>query len=170
MSLLAVAAALVLVLAWQMLAPVAPIAVDAANAATRPQTALTVPVYQPPPEASFAVINARAAFNPSRQPVAEPPQSGMTTAASPPDVTLVGVAIGAGKSIALLKPADGSAAISAAVGQIVQGWQLTRVDADGVVFHANGADYSVKLRAAAGLNPVPRAPRNLRTQQPVPGQ
>jgi hypothetical protein len=139
-------------LAYQVLAPVPQIAIAPAKAATRAETSLTLPVYQPPPEEEFAIVNARHAFNPTRQPVAEPAESGVASA-SPPDVTLVGVAIGPQKSVALLKMANAVAAVSAVVGQTIDGWQLVRIEAGSVVFHAHGTDYTVALRAAAGLAP-----------------
>ncbi len=155
-------------LVYQALAPVPPIVVGGAEAAPRPPPPFPLPVFNPPPESEFAAINARAAFNPARTPVAEPAQSGMTSQ-TPPDVALVGVAIGPRKSVALLKPANGGAASSVAIGQTVQGWQLVRIDPGSVVFHANGTDYTVKLRAATGLTPtMPGAPRG--PHQAVPGQ
>ncbi len=152
------------VLAYQILAPVPPIRVVARRTAAQPEIARPVPVYQPPPEQDFAVINMRPVFDPARQPVAESAQSGQTTL-PPPDVSLVGVVIGPQKSVALLKPANTALATSAVVGQIVEGWQLVRIEAGLVVFHANATDVTVRLRAATGLvSSVPGRP-----PQAVPG-
>ena len=153
-ALSAVALGLLAVVAWQTFAPVAPIAdppPDAAAARIRPVAPLAD--YAPPAEDQFAVINARPMFDPARQPVAEPAQSG-AAGGSPPDLSLVGVAIGPWSSVALFKKPGAPAAITGRLGDTIDGWQLVRIDRDSVIFHAGGTDYTVKLRAAAGL-PLP---------------
>ncbi len=168
-ALLLTAFALSAVLAWQLLAPIAAVDVPPGALPPRHDVAAKIAAFVPPPESAFAVINARPAFSADRAPVEEPETAIQGDVASPPQVTLVGVAIGAGKSVALLKPYSGGAAISAVAGQIVDGWQLLRIEADRVVFRANGTDYAVKLRMATGLMPQPV--RNNTQQQPgQPGQ
>ncbi len=139
------------ILVWQALAPVPPIEVPPASKMVHAKAeAPPLPVYEPPPEERFAVINARSLFDPARQPVAEPPQAGAQSLA-PPELSLVGVAIGPVNSLAVLKRPDARPALTAKVGQTVDGWQLVRIAPGFVVFRANMTDYTVKLRAAAGL-------------------
>jgi hypothetical protein len=146
----AVTLALGAVLAYQWFAPVPPIAVAQAKTVVRAEAPPALPRYDPPSEDQFASINARSAFDPERAPVAEPPEEG-TASVTPPDISLVGVAIGGEKSVALLKSPGAMEGISATLGQVVDGWSLVRIAPGFVVFHANGTDYTVKLRAAAGL-------------------
>jgi len=153
-SLLVVAAALAAALVYQATAPAASIETSQAAAAPRviPATA-PLPHYDPPPQNAFAMINARPLFSPSRAPVVEAAETG-TTSRQPPDVSLVGVAIGADKSVALLKSPNAQTAVSAVLGQAIDGWRLVRIEPDKVVFAANGTEYTVKIRAAAGTTPL----------------
>lgn len=166
MILFAVVLCLAGVVAYQALAPVSAIddPVSPANA-HRALPAAPLPQFQPPDEEQFAVINARPLFDPSRQPVAEPEQAGVQSTV-PPDLTLVGVAIGPHMSVALLKKPDSPAAISAQLGQSIEGWKLVHIEAGFVVFHAGTTDYTVPLRAAAGLSQPALVPPPGVTEQP----
>lgn len=151
------AVALTATLAYQTTAPIPVIAAGAAKAAPVAAAAVqALPQYTPPPPDEFAAINLRPLFSPTREPVAEDADTG-TTSQPPPDVSLIGVAIGLRKSVALLKSPNDPVAISASIGQVINGWRLARIDADDVVFSANGSDYTVKMRAAAGTTPVTAA-------------
>jgi hypothetical protein len=150
-GLLATALCLGAVVAYQALAPVAAIEAPARpDSAPGPLPPAAPPAYRPPAEEQFAIINARPLFDPARQPAMEPEASGEHSL-SPPDLTLVGVAIGARNSVALLKKADARAAISARLGQTIDGWQLVRIAPDFVILRAGVTDYTVRLRQAAGL-------------------
>jgi hypothetical protein len=139
------------VVAWQTFAPVPDIEeLPAQPAIVRPVPVSLPPAYAPPPEGEFAVISARPVFDPARRPVGEPEAAGMQSLA-PPDLALVGVAIGSGTSVALLKKTTGGAAISVHLGDAIDGWKLTRIEPGLVVLHAAGTDFTVKMRAAAGL-------------------
>lgn len=155
-SLLAVAIGLIVVLAYQTIAPVAPIQETAAHASKPVATSLVPPPYEPPSYEQFAIVNARPLFDSTRQPVAEPERTG-TASSSPPALTLVGVAVGAGTSVALLKRTDSQASISGRPGQWIDGWQLVRIAPGFVTFRAGVTDYTLKIRAAAGL---PQPPLN----------
>jgi hypothetical protein len=151
------AVALAATLAYQATAPIPVIAASAAKAAPIASTAVQpLPQYTPPPPDEFAVVNLRPLFSPTREPVAEASETG-TTSQPPPDVTLIGVAVGLRNSVALLKSPNDPVAISAMIGQVIDGWRLVRIDANQVVFSANGSDYAVKMRAAAGTTPATAA-------------
>ncbi|MEJ1968517.1 MAG: hypothetical protein WDN03_07800 [Rhizomicrobium sp.] len=162
----ALAVALLLVIAYQALAPVAPVAEPAPLAAIRPAPAtVALPAFAPPLQRAFAIINERSAFDPARQPVDEPRAAGPARFA-PPDVTLVGVAIGAGMSVALLKRPGGQAAISARTGQDIDGWELASIGPDFVVLRSGATDFTIRVRRAAGLSqPRLRLPRDDRAAQ-----
>jgi len=166
-SLLAAALGLGLVVAYQALAPVSPIAEPAPQSiALRPVPPLLPPAYVPPPPERFAIINLRPIFDPARQPVTEPEQTGPRSFA-PPDLSLVGVAIASQVSIALLKKPMVRAAISVPLGQSIDGWKLVTIGPDFVVLHAGATDFTIKLRAARGLS-QPRL--NAVQPPPVTGQ
>ena len=150
-GLFAAALCLGAVVVYQALAPVAAIEDPPLHdSRTGPAPPAALRAFVPPAEDQFAIINARPLFNPARQPVIEPAQTGERSL-SPPDLSLVGVAIGGRNSVALFKKADGHAAISARLGQSIDGWQLVRIEPDFVILRSGVTDYTVKLRAAAGL-------------------
>lgn len=155
-GLLAVSLGLGSVLAYQALAPVTPIDEPAAKAVPAHAAPLAPATYEPPQYEQFAIINTRPLFDSARRPAAEPEVTG-TVSSSPPALTLVGVAIGAGTSVALLKRSDGQASISGRMGQWIDGWQLVRITPGFVTFRAGATDYTLKIRAAAGL---PQPPLN----------
>ena len=146
-GLLALAGVLGVVILYQAAAPVAPVA--APPAAARPLLRDAELPDAVPPVQSFADINARMAFDPARQPAEEPRVAGPASAA-PPDIALVGVAVGARASVALLKRA-GAPAISVHAGQTVDGWQVAQIGPDFVVFRSGASDFTVRIRGAAGL-------------------
>jgi len=149
-------------IAYQLLAPIPAIEVPPAPPTAHvdaPSSVLSQPavLYVPPPKEDFAAINERFAFSPTRQAVAEPSQATGVDVA-PPEVTLVGVIISPQKSVAILKPGGAGLAISAVVGQMVEGWQLVRIEAGRVVLHANTTDYEIRLKSAMGAPPPGRPP------------
>lgn len=160
----AVALCLGVVVIYQALAPVAPLDDPPPRpAASHPLAPL--PAYVPPAAERLAVINARPLFDPLRRAVAEPQESG-SAGGPPPDLALVGVAIGPWSSVALLKKSGAAAAITARLGDTVDGWQLVKIEPDQVIFHAGGTDYPVRMRTAAGTAPPLTPPPT--PQQPTP--
>lgn len=146
---------LVGVIVYQDVAPVAPVVEPALAARPVTGTIAKLPAFTPQPLEQFSVISARAPFDPARQPVPEPTVAAATAnTASPPPVTLVGVVVSESNAVALLLKANGQT-VSARVGQSVDGWQLVRVAPGRAVFRAGTTDYTVTLRAAAGLAQPP---------------
>ncbi|HXL98283.1 MAG TPA: hypothetical protein VN932_00010 [Rhizomicrobium sp.] len=160
-SLVAIALGLGGLIAYQALAPIPAIEVPPPPPSARVDvtaSALSQPavLYVPPPKEDFAAINERFAFSPTRQAVAEPSQATGVDVA-PPEVTLVGVIISPQKSVAILKPGGAALAISAVIGQMVDGWQLVRIEAGRVVLHANTTDYEIRLRSGQASGSPPGA-------------
>jgi hypothetical protein len=155
------------VVTYQIIAPVAP---PAAPVADPGGIKIVAPapsqIYTPPPEEQFAIINARPAFDPARKPVAEPELTNVSVDA-PSDVSLVGVAISANGSVALVKTPDLPAAVSLRVGQSIRGWTLVQVARDYVVFRGSASSFTVRLRSAKG---VPQPPLNDVPAPDVTGQ
>lgn len=145
------------VLVYQAVAPVA-----AVEEPAEPPVRVTdagvakLPAFTPPSREQFAVINTRAAFDPARQPVAEPFVQAAANAdtTTPPKVTLVGVIQGGSTAIALLLRENGQT-MSVRTGQSVDGWQVVSIAPGRAVFRAGAADYTLTVRAAAGLAQPP---------------
>jgi hypothetical protein len=160
-GLLAIALLLAGVVLYQALAPVTPIAALYATAAQVAMPRASAP-YSPPEEAQFAIINDRTVFDPARQAVAEPAPAA-AGGALPPDLSLVGVIIGGANSIALLKRDNAREAISARLGQPIDGWSVVRITADSIVLRAGVNEVTLPLKPPPGgpplapLNPHPAA-------------
>jgi type II secretory pathway component PulC len=103
-----------------------------------------LPAFNPPPQARFAEIAARPVFSPLRKPFPQTDLANVQNTA-PPQVKLIGVIISAQKSLAILKGANSGAASSVAVGQVFEGWQVSRIDPGQVVFHSAQGDYAIPL-------------------------
>ncbi|MBL6936612.1 MAG: hypothetical protein ISR49_02180 [Alphaproteobacteria bacterium] len=141
------------VVAYQLIAPVAPIAEPAVQPKSRVGVLAPLPSFEPPPPDRFAAINARAPFDPARHPVADA-TAARTTAAATLDLTLVGVVAGAGAAVAVLRRASGQT-VSVRIGESVDGWRLASVTPGAVVFRTGATDYRLPLRAATGLAQSP---------------
>ena len=162
-TLFAVALGLAGVVVYQLAAPIAPIDDPPAQPPATHAAPAAPARFVPPPAAQFAVIDERPLFDPNRQPVSEPDPVDATVQAAPPDLSLVGIAIGGGSSIALVKPASATAAVSVMLGQSIAGWQVARIAPDSVVLRSGGREFTVRMRQAKGLpqptlNNVPPPP------------
>ncbi len=119
-----------------------------ANAAIASAEAVVPPVPDAPvfdmrEEEAYSIILERPLFSPSRRPV------GPTLAASAPaaldGLALLGVASGAGRSIALIRSGAGAPAIKARAGEEVAGWQLVEVASSAVVLERQGSRLHLDL-------------------------
>lgn len=109
-------------------------------------------LFMAPPLASFAVIDDRPVFNPLRQPVKGTPVPGEAAAATapPPKFVLVGIIVDGQSKLALIKMPGAPFATGVAVGGDIAGWQVSEIDADGIVLHSGSFDYTVKLNGSTG--------------------
>ncbi len=112
-------------------------------------------LYTPPPIELFADIDARPLFSSQRKPLQDMTQANGAAAATS-DFTLVGVIMGGARAVALLRSKSTSATLSAAVGDLVNGWRVTRIDATAVTLHSAGGEFVVPLDGPA--NRPPSAP------------
>jgi hypothetical protein len=125
----------------------------------------TIVAFNPPPQASFAVIDARPIFNPTRQPVEATALPGNATATTPPDVVLVGVIIDAKNQLALVKREGAPFAQSVVLGASLDGWDITEIAADHVTMHAGAQEFVLGLDGKRKSQPG--APQS--SQANVPG-
>lgn len=119
-----------------------------ANAAFSSAEAVVPPVPEAPvfdmrEEESFSVILERPLFSPSRRPVGPAPSS--AAPAESTGLALLGIASGAGRSIALIRATAGTPAIKAEEGEEVAGWQLTKIAAGEVVLERHGTRLDLDL-------------------------
>ncbi|HEX3430096.1 MAG TPA: hypothetical protein VHT03_04350 [Rhizomicrobium sp.] len=175
----AICAALLFVLAYLLFAPLPAISVPQVQA--KPDSVAEdntpLPRFEAPPIAAFAEVDNRSVFNPSRIRVSSPSLAGTTTGTTlPSDISLVGVILDGEKKLALIKSPQQPLAVGLGIGDSIEGWQVTRVDADRVSLRAGGPEQQLMLsdnKAAAGTGPNNNAgpqsgPGNVRRQFPQP--
>lgn len=115
------------------------------------QAVATTAFFSPPSEASFAAIDARPLFSPTRKPIDVPQAAGGPAgsgpSAPPPllNVVLVGVILDGEKQLALVKVQGAPFAASLKVGATLDGWQVKEIASDKVVFHAGTAEQVLGL-------------------------
>ena len=126
---------------------------------------------------AFAEVDDRSVFNPARVRVSSSSIAGTSNATSlPSDISLVGVILDGDRKLALIKSPQAPLAVGLGVGGTIEGWQVTRVEADRVALRAGGPEQELRLsdnKAAAGTANGPggapgSGPANLR--RPFPRQ
>ena len=120
-----------------------------ANAALASAEAVVPPVPETPvfdmrDEETYSVILERPLFSPSRRP-AGPAQATTSATTASDGLTLLGVASGAGRTVALIRSGTGTPAIKAQPGEEVAGWQLVEVAAGTVVLERQGGRLHLDL-------------------------
>ena len=121
------------------------------------------PVYRMPPMRQFDAILQRPLFSQSRRPI--------TVAAAAPTVvsgnlglSLLGITIASDGRFALVIPEGGGDTLRLREGQDYQGWILSAIEADTIVFTREGAEERLEL--SYDVAPPPQQQRRRRTAQP----
>lgn len=144
--------------AYEVWAPLPAVAVPdraiAMGAPAQPSSA----VFVPSPIAAFDAINERPIFSPDRKPIAPAAAATAGAATTPPPVSLVGVILDGKISMALIKSAASPLETAFAVGETIDGWQVTEIDSGKVVLRSGAATDEIKLEAnraakSTGLSP-----------------
>jgi hypothetical protein len=151
---------LVGVIAYESFAPLDPVTVETPHPSASHVPATKPVVYAPPAIELFADLDARPLFTSTRKPLQDMTQAN-GAAAPTSDFVLVGVIMGGSRAVALLRNRSTSASTSAAVGDVVNGWRVAKIDATTVTLHANGSDFVVPLDGPANQPagpPLPAAP------------
>jgi hypothetical protein len=102
----------------------------------------------PPPGTAYAAIVEHPLFDPTRTAYVAPkaPEPPAMPALSPlREYTLLGIVIGSGARIAVLKPPANGKTVIAAEGQAVDGWVLRRITPEGLRFENGGAGYDMRF-------------------------
>ncbi len=127
---------------------------DAAGMVSAPPAA-ALPRLDAPPDESLALLAERPLFTATRRP---PPPAEMTApaaAAPPPDTSLIrgryrlcGVVVPPDRRLVLLTPKGGSATISVAKGEMLDGWEITEVEREFIVFERDARKKTYFVRDA----------------------
>lgn len=127
---------------------------DAAGAVGAPP-ATALPRFDAPPAESLTLLVERPLFTATRRP---PPPAEMTTpaaAAPPPDTSLIlgryrlsGVVVTPDRRQVLLTRKGGSATIGVAKGELLDGWALTEVEREFIVFERDARKKTYIVRDA----------------------
>ncbi|MGH6889941.1 MAG: hypothetical protein ACREHF_12230 [Rhizomicrobium sp.] len=160
LALSALCIALAVVLGFIVLAPLPDVPAAPAQARSEPADDTPLPRFDPPPRSAFAAVDDRLVFNPLRVRVSAPFQPGASSASSlPSDLSLVGVILDDNTRLALFKSPAEPLAVGVAVGGSIEGWRVTRIDADSVALRAGGPEQEMSLSANKAPPPVPEPNR-----------
>jgi hypothetical protein len=109
----------------------------------------------PLPARDYAAIVEHPLFDPTRTPYVAPkvPEPPAKPALSPlREYILLGIVIGNGARIAVLKPPANGKPVIAAEGQAVGGWTLRRITPNGLRFESGEAGYDMRFPGPPWLN------------------
>ena len=107
---------------------------------------------------TFRVVTDRPAFAPSRRPPAPPaltviPPAAAAPPPAPPRLTLLGTLKSGGNASAVIRPAAGRSRVMA-LGEVIEGWRLARIDGNLIVLENQGQRVEVQL-SRRGSSPAP---------------
>ncbi len=132
-------------LLYQLVAP--PPEIHPERVAIRAQPVVGPPgkPFVAPPLQQFAEIDERPLFSPLRQ-AGPSPQLGDTSAAgSPSDFVLVGIIMGTGQRIAVVKTPGPAPAQNVSVGGTINQWRVTRIEPNYIVVQGGSSDQDIKV-------------------------
>jgi len=152
-------------IAYESFAPLDPVSVEIPHPSPSHVPAIKPVAYAPPAIELFGDLDTRPLFTATRKPLQDATQAAATTPSS--DFVLVGVIMGGARAVALLRNKSTSASTSAAVGDMVNGWRVAKIDATTVTLHANGGDFVVPLDSPASQ---PAGPPLVAPPPPPPQQ
>jgi general secretion pathway protein N len=125
--------------------------------AAQPAAASAAPTFSLPPLQRFAVVTERPLFSPDRR----PPQHADDTAGAWSSFVLAGIIITAQSREALVLHGKPQAIAHLQEGQALEGWTITSIYPDRVVFRDGLNEHELKLVPKAeppGVAPRPRLP------------
>ena len=148
---------------YEAIAPLDPVAVTTPSLPSRHGFTARVVGYTPPPLGLYADIDQRPLFSQTRQPLAD---KALAVGGATSDLSLVGVIMGGARAVALLRNKSTSSTTSAAVGDLVNGWRVLRIDATTVTLRTNSGDFVVAMEGPADR--PPSAPLQAAIAAPTP--
>jgi len=130
--------------------------------ASTQEPAPELPSYSLPPLADFAALSERPLFSRTRRPPAEGEEApAQAVTQSGLEVTLTGVIIADERRVALIVPRNADKPVRLSEGERFQGWTLSEVEAEGVIFRQGTRAQVLELNHK-GANPA----ANRLTRQP----
>jgi len=166
-ALLGLSTALGLGSAYELARPLDPVVVETSALGSHHVAAPPPASYSPPVEAQFTDINSRPLFLSGRKPIVDTIQTSAAMAATS-DFSLVGVIMGESHAIALIHSKSAASTTSAALGDMVSGWRVSKIDATTVTLRANGEEFILQLNGPAGAPPSAPLPPLSPGPQAVP--
>lgn len=135
--------------AYEMFAPPPSYAIPAAHVQGLVAVGPPAAGFMPPPASAFASVAERPLFDPARKKYVPPPSAAADKAAPPLplNLSLIGVIIDSERRLALMKSSETALAMSYAVGDQIDGWQIAEVDPDRVVLKAGTAEDAIRMDA-----------------------
>ena len=131
------------------------------TAASTEETAPELPSYSLPPLSDFAALSERPLFSRTRRPTLEDEAAPVPVAQGGLEVVLTGVIIAGEKRVALIVPKNAAKPVRLAEGERFQGWTLSEVETEGVIFRQGTRAQILELNHKAA-NPA----ANRLTRQP----
>ena len=137
-------------------------AVEPANALTE-QAAPELPEFDLPPLTEYATLMERPLFSSTRRPIVVEGNSAQAPVTQQGlDVALTGVIIADESKVALIVPRNGVKPLRLSEGESYQGWTLSEVEAEGVIFRQGGRAQILELNhkpGGSGANQLTRQPQ-----------
>src|SRR3569832_111222 len=146
-------------IAYESLAPLAPVGVEVPRVPKTIAPTTPAPVFVPPPESDYADIDARPVFSSARKPLADTTQAAAATASS--DFTLAGGVMDSNRAVALIRSRSTNTTTSAVLGDTVAGWRVVKIDAPTVTLPAGSGDAVISMEGPAARPagmPLPATP------------
>lgn len=123
-----------------------------------------------PPREAFTEYATRPLFVVSRRP--SPPPPAAPPAAKPPappppsppaipasNFVLMGIIVGAGAKVAVVKPPNAPAVVDVVEGQTINGWQITQILADRVIMKSSATHEEITFRKQSEKLGTPTPPQ-----------
>jgi hypothetical protein len=145
LGLIALCAVLGAGLLYQLAAPPAEIQPERVAIRTQPAVGPPGRPFVAPPFQQFSEIDERPVFSPLRQPVASPQFADSSGTGAPSDFVLVGIIMGTGRRIAVVKTPGPAPAQNVSVGGTINQWRITRIEPNYIVVQGNSGDQDIKV-------------------------
>jgi len=145
LGLMGFCALLSLMLAWQLITPALPTDIPTLSWHAPSLDAALSPVPSPPAD-TFARVNDRPIFSPTRKPVTPTPKVGQAPL-TPPDASLIGIIIDGQTRLALVRTASSPLEVSVTVGASLGQWTVTAIEPDHISLKAGATETDIRLNA-----------------------
>lgn len=122
--------------------------------------------FVPPLISEFAAIDERPLFMHSRRPRPIPLKEATAQQQQLPNFALVGVILDPTNRIAITRAPGATESVDLIQGQIIDGWEITAVEADRIELRSANTVYELKLQAPSGGQGAPQPTQAPGFEQP----